>query len=127
MMTIGARASEGRRGPRVVRLGEEFLEYCGRVDTALRGRWAAVNDHLQRAAASILANTGEALDEISTGDRSRLFRYALRSCGECERCLRGLQAVDAIPDPLAREGLRRVRDVKMDLFRLVSWSARTIP
>lgn len=117
--------SGGRyRDVRVARLAEELLRYCDRVDRALRGRGREVNYHLRRAAASAVANVGEALDEESRGDKRRLFRYAYRSCGECERCLRGLAAVGALPPALADEGERRIKDVKLDLLRLIAWTKK---
>ncbi len=111
---------------RVARLAGELLGFCDRVERALGGHWSEVNDQLRRAAVSALANVGEGLDESSTGDKKRFFRYAYRSCGECERCLGGLAAARALPPPLIDEGLRRLKDIKLDLNRLITW-ARSRP
>ncbi len=107
---------------RVARLAGELLEFCDRVERALGGRWSEANDQLRRAAVSALANVGEGLDETSLGDKKRFFRYAYRSCGECERCLRGLAVARALPTPLIEEGLRRFKDIKLDLNRLLAWA-----
>jgi four helix bundle protein len=122
-MTRSSKGRKRERDARVVVLAVEFVAYCDAVGLELRGRKAAMNEHLQDAAASVLANVGEALDEDSLGDKRRLCRYALRSAGECERLLHGLARVGAIPASRRDEGIRLVRSVKMELLRLIRWAS----
>lgn len=112
------------RDARVARLAEAFVVCARQVERVLYGRHFAMNRHLQDAAASLLANIGEALDEPSLGDKARFLRYAQRSAGECERLLRGLRRLRAIPTGLADDGLRHLRDIKLDLIRLTRWAGQ---
>jgi four helix bundle protein len=113
----------GRRVPRVVRLALAFVRYCDGVERELGGRKAGLNRHLQEAAASVVANAGEALEEPNRGDKRRFFRYAMRSAGECEHLLRALGEVDALAEARLEEGLRLLRDIRQDLLRLLRWAA----
>jgi four helix bundle protein len=111
------------REPRVARLAVDFVAFCDQVEKDLRGRKSAMNGHLQEAGASLLSNIGEAFEEKSRGDRRRFFRYALRSAGECERLLHGLARVGALPPDRLAAGIRLLRDIKLDLLRLIRWAA----
>jgi four helix bundle protein len=113
-----------RRQPRLARLALVLVTGCEGVDRELRGRAAALNDQLQRAAGSVLANVGEALDEPSPGDKRRFLRYARRSAGECDRLLRALARLHHLTPRSATTALNLVRDIKMDIDRLIRWSAR---
>lgn len=122
------RASNGEeREPRVVRLALDLVEYCDRIEPRLleRGK-RALNEHVQDGAASALANVGEALDDPNIAEKRRFLIYAIRSAGECQRQLRGAARVRAIEAEELAEGLRRIRDLKCDLRRLIAWCERRI-
>ncbi len=85
------------------------------------------NDHLQRSAASVVTNVGEGLGEMSTGDKVRLYRYAHRSAVECEHALRSLTAVGAVANEDLLCALRLLKDVKLDLRRLINAFTRSPP
>jgi four helix bundle protein len=110
------------RGPRVARLAQELVVYASDVEAELRGRRAALNRHLQEAAASVLANVGEGLEEQSRGDKRRFFRYAMRSSGECEHLLRALGAVGALQPATLDRGAPLLRNLRHDLLRLIRWA-----
>jgi four helix bundle protein len=103
-------------------LALEFFEYCRKLSRRIDRRASAISDQLPRAATSIVANVGEALDEPSFGDKRRFLRYALRSAGECERLVAGARRVGAIGERDAEIALRHLRDIKMDLLRLIRWT-----
>jgi four helix bundle protein len=113
----------GRR-TRVERLAVELVAVCRGLSHRLDARAPALNDQLQPAAASALANVGEALEEPSRGDKRRFFRYALRSAGEVERLLAGAHRIGAIPDRAHDDARRLLRDLKLDLLRLIRWTRR---
>jgi four helix bundle protein len=115
-------AKGGRPLPRVVRLALALVKHCDQVERALRGRKPGLNRHLQEAAASVVANVGEALEERNRGDKRRFFGYAMRSAGECEHLLRALIEVGALPAASTERALRLTRDIRMDLLRLIRWS-----
>ncbi len=81
-------------------------------------------DQIERAAASLVANLGEAFDADSLADKRRYFRYALGSTGESASLLKGAQQVAALPAAALDQGLRLLRDVKWDLIRLIRWTRR---
>jgi four helix bundle protein len=108
---------------RIARLAVELVAFCDDVGRRLGGRKVALNSHLQDAAASVLSNVGEGLDEPSKGDKRRFFRYAVRSAGECEQLLRGLARVGALPPEALAGGIRLLRQIKMDLLRLIRWAS----
>jgi four helix bundle protein len=112
----------GRRDPRVVRLALDFVGWCHRHRRALERARRTLNEHIQDAADSILLNTGEALDELSRPDKRRFLRYALRSAGEAEKGLRAVAELDLLPAPAVNDGLRLLRDIRLDLRRLIQWT-----
>jgi four helix bundle protein len=112
---------------RVVRLVEAFVACCDRLERELGRRQHAHTSHIRAAAASIQANTGEAFGEQSMGDKRRFFRYALRSATECEHLLRGLRKIAVSRQADVDQALRLVRDIRMDLLRLIRWASRPPP
>ena len=120
---MGDREAEVRGVPRVERLALEVVAYCGRLGVGLAPVHRGLYQHLSDAAASMLANIGEAWDEPSRGDKARFFRYALRSAGECQRTLRGLVAASGITREQAGRGTQILLAVKLDLLRLIHWAS----
>lgn len=78
-----------------------------------------MDGQIQRTADSILLNLGEAFDEPSPGDKRRFLRYALRSAGEAEKALLGIRALGLLPAPVIQQGLVLLRDIRLDLKRLI--------
>lgn len=111
----------------MVRLALDLVAFCDRIepDILARGK-RAVNEHLQDAAASSVANVGEGWDEPRVREKRKFFIYALRSAGECQRELRAAARVRAIGGAELTEGLERIRAFKIDLWRLISWCERRI-
>jgi four helix bundle protein len=118
---IGETGGDPRRAPRVTRLALELVRCATEIEAGLRGRRAALNRHLQEAAASVLANVGEGLEERSRGDKRRFFRYAMRSAGECEHLLLALKEGGSVHAALADRAARLLRDLRHDLLRLLRW------
>ena len=110
--------------PRVVKLALEFLEFARRVGPRVARVQESGAEHLEDAAASQLANVGEALDEDSAGDIRRFLRYAKRSGGECERLLLGAAELGCITGPELDEGMRLLKNIRWDLIRLIRWAGR---
>jgi four helix bundle protein len=79
-----------------------------------------MHGQVERTADSILMNIGEAFGEPSRGDKRRFFRYALRSAGEAEKALLGLATLDLLPQPTIQEGLRLLKNIRLDLHRLIN-------
>jgi four helix bundle protein len=79
-----------------------------------------MHGQVERTADSILMNIGEAFGEPSRGDKRRFFRYALRSAGEAEKALLGLATLNLLPEQAVHEGLRLLRDIRLDLRRLIN-------
>ena len=117
--------SKWRAGqPRAARLALEFLAFAREVALQMARVQAPAADHLADAAASLLANIGEALEEESPGDMRRFLRYAKRSAGECERLLLGGAELGVVTPRQLEEGMRRLKDLKWDLRRLMAWTHR---
>jgi four helix bundle protein len=96
---------------------------CGRHRRAVvRGR-PGLDEQIQEAADSVVLNLGEGFAETSRGDKRRFFRYALGSAGEAEKGLRTLAVVDLLTPHALDEGLRRLRDIRLDIKRLIAWSS----
>jgi four helix bundle protein len=107
----------------VVRLALQYVEFCHRHQPALwRGR-PSLCEHTQETADSILLNIGEALSEESRGDKRRFFRYAMRSAGEAEKALRAAACLGLLPPPALDQGFRLLRDIRLDLRRLIRWTS----
>jgi four helix bundle protein len=87
-----------------------------------RGR-PGLDEEIQEAADSVVLNLAEGFAESSRGDKRRFFRYALRSAGEAEKGLRTLAIVDLLPPHALAEGLRLLRDIRLDIRRLITWSS----
>ena len=115
--------SSGRQ-PRVVTLALEFLEFVRRVGPRMARVQKPGAEHLADAAASQLANIGEALDEDSRGDRRRFLRYAKRSGGECERLLLGAAELGCLTPRELDEGMTLLRNIRWDLLRLIKRTHR---
>jgi four helix bundle protein len=81
-------------------------------------------DQIERAAASLVANLGEAFDADTLAEKRRYFRYALGSTGEGARLLHGASQAKALPESALDEAFRLLRDIKWDLIRLVRWTQR---
>ena len=125
--TAAEEASTGGRGrgssPRVLRLALAYLSWCECWRRELGWR-PGLADQIERAAASTLANLGEAFDSDTLPEKRRYFRYALASTGESSRLLTGVRRLDSLPPPALQEGLRLLRDIKWDLLRLIRWTRR---
>lgn len=110
------------RQPRVVKLALEFMEFARivglRIARVQEPDWRQLED----AAASLLANLGEAFDEESAGDRERFLRYAKRSAGECERTLLGGARLKAVTGAELDRGMKLLKDIKWDVLRLIGWT-----
>lgn len=119
------RGTSGRVGrqPRVERLAVRFVAGCHRVGGRLGSRRPSMNNQLQRASDSVLANIGEGLDAGQPGEQCRFFRYALRSAGEAERLFRGAARLELLPRHEVTSALRLLKDIKMDLRRLITWAS----
>ncbi len=83
-----------------------------------------MNDHIQRSAAAIVANLGEAFDADTLVDKRRYFRYALTEAGESRKLVVAAGRIGALPQPPARQALQLIRDIKWDLIRLIRWTKR---
>lgn len=112
------------RQPRVVTLALEFLEFARGVAPRIARVQESGAGHLEDAAASQLANIGEALDEDSGGDMRRFLRYAKRSGGECERLLLGAAELGCITRLELDQGMRLLKNIRWDLVRLLNWAQR---
>jgi four helix bundle protein len=110
----------GGRQPRVLRLALEFVAFWDRHGPTVRRARSSMHGQVERTADSILMNIGEAFGEPSRGDKRRFFRYALRSAGEAEKALLGLATLDLLPQPTVQEGLRLLKDIRLDLRRLIN-------
>ena len=108
---------------RVVRLANEYLAWCRRWERRLR-RWPRVWDQLEGTASSIIANLGEALDSETMPQKRRYFGYAKASTGEGMGLVDGATRNGMLPPEAGREGLRLLRDIRWDLFRLIRWTQR---
>jgi four helix bundle protein len=66
------------------------LEYNERIDMLLPGlrRRRSLQDQLDRASVSVLANIAEGAQEQLPREKARFFRYALRSAAECGALLK---------------------------------------
>jgi four helix bundle protein len=73
-------------------------------------------DQLHRAVLSIPCNTAEGAGEFSTGDKARLYRYALRSTAETVALL---DAAHELRNSDAAEH-RRMRKCAMRLFAMLT-------
>ncbi len=109
--------------PRVLRLANAYLEWCEGRRERLE-HWPALNDQIQRAAASLVANLGEGFDSGTMGDKRRYFRYALASVGESRKLVIGAAKVGALSSPHTQDPLVLLRDIKWDLIRLIRWTHR---
>jgi four helix bundle protein len=109
--------------PRVVELANAYLVWCERWKQRLR-RWPGMNDHIQRSAASIVANLGEGFESDTLVDKRRYFRYALTEVGESRKLVASAARIGALPDTPTHESLRLLRDIKWDLIRLIRWTQR---
>jgi four helix bundle protein len=110
----------GGRQPRVLRLALEFVAYWGRHGPMVRRARPSLDGQVERTADSILLNIGEAFGEPSRGDKRRFFRYALRSAGEAEKALLGMATLGLLPQQEVQEGLRLLKDIRLDLHRLIN-------
>jgi four helix bundle protein len=110
----------GGRQPRVLRLALEFGAYWDRHGPTVRRARPPMHGQVERTADSILTNIGEAFGEPSRGDKRRFFRYALRSAGEAEKALLGLATLDLLPHSMIEEGLRLLKNIRLDLHRLIN-------
>ena len=113
-----------RGGARVEDLALAFVALCGELEREiLRNAWA-LNGQLQRTSASVLSNVGEGLDAGTAGEKRRFFGYALRAAGEAERLLMAARERGALTAPQYTRGMSLLRDIKMDLRRLIAWTRR---
>ena len=117
-----SRVRRGRR-TRVEELAERFVTWCRRWEGSL-DRAPGLNDQVQRAGQSILANIGEGLDAESLAQKRKYFGHALASVGECLRLLRGARRSRLLPTGAVDDALRTLRDLKWDLLRLIGWTRR---
>lgn len=107
--------------PRVVRLANEFMAWAKSCERDI-GRWPGTWDQLERAAASIAANAGEAFDSVTMPQRRMYFGYARASAGECARLVMAAERAGLIGRDVAREGLRLLENIRWDLHRLITWT-----
>lgn len=108
-----------------MKLALEFLDFARRVGPHVARVQEPGAEHLEDAAASQLANVGEALDEDSGGDIRRFLRYAKRSGGERERLLLGAAELGCITGRELDEGMRLLKNIRWDLIRLIRWAERS--
>jgi four helix bundle protein len=91
---MGTSARSGRAADRFIHEGLDAfdigLEYNERIDMLLPGlyRRRSLQDQLDRASVSVLANIAEGAQEKMPREKARLFRYALRSAAECGALLK---------------------------------------
>jgi four helix bundle protein len=102
----------------VYELALRSLELCRGFSPALRRGHRHLDDQLQGAAVSIVANIGEGATDLSPGDKRRFYRYALRSAGECAALLQAAQRLTILPPETVAASQALLKDLRAQLFRL---------
>ena len=110
-----------RGEPRVVWLAYQYLAWCRSQEQRLQ-QWPGTWGQIERAAASIVANSGEAFDSRTMPLMRQYFGYARASAGESARLLLGAAEAGMIPQSAAEEGLRLLTDIRWDLHRMIAWT-----
>ena len=109
--------------PRVVRLANQYMAWCRSREQQL-GRWPGMWGQIERAAASIVANAGEAFDSETAPLMRQYFGYARASAGESARLVMGATRAGMIAADAAKEGVRLLKNIRWDLHRLIEWTQR---
>lgn len=105
------------------------LEYNERIDVLLPQlyRRPSLQDQLDRASVSVLANIAEGAQEVMPREKARFYRYALRSAAECGALLRLAERREIGDQRLVAVCRQRLLQLAPVLTRLIQAQFRRAP
>ena len=103
----------------VYRRALDALDACDSICDELPSRRRHVNDQIERAATSVIANTAEGAGEFSPAEKARFYRMARRSAIEVVAWLEITQRRGEAPSQLIDDALAHLEAVVSMLVRLI--------